>query len=728
MDNPSILAILKLILFFNNNKINMTQFNSNSQQSTKNKNIYWLIGGGCLIALCLACIIFLGVAGYFIYLNEESTPTAVSEMEATREQLATRRGEDAVPATPTTAIGRNPDATATPLATAAPPPTPNNTLTLNVPNDIDQQPIPDRAWRDLETLFSSSYPDHDYFETAVRLGKASLGERTVPTKTYQVGDRHTFHNGSAADIEAILMAVSDHAYFWIDETLELDQTAVSNAADRFETEYYPLIVNLFGDIWTPGIDNDPHFAILHIGEGTDDELGRFNSVDEYPATLYSDSNEQELLYMNLDSLSLGSDLYFGTLVHELQHLIQWYVDPGEALWVNEGLSQLAEIYVELETSDTIDYLEHPETRLNSWDSDEEFVYAHYAGSYLFMTYLWEQLGDAAIQEYARHPANGMAGVRAILQGYLPETTLEQFVADWAAATYLDDSAAGFRYHYQALDFKRPSFAESVTTAPFEHIADLEQFGVNYIDLDELRGQTTIRFAGSTLINLIDAAPQNGSQFWFAPAVDELNAQLTASFDLTSLSSATLKYAVWFELEEDYDYAYVSISTDGGATWDLLDPDNANVGEFGFAYNGYSDDNLSARNGWIKESVSLNAYVGQQVLIRFDVLTDSGVIGRGFAIDDISIPELNYSSDVETGADGWQSTGFVQSGWQLPQQWRVQLIQDGPEPTVENLPLDTLNQGEWIGEIGKGGAVLVIVPLTPFTSNPATYWLEIDTLP
>ncbi|MCA9921498.1 MAG: immune inhibitor A [Anaerolineales bacterium] len=694
------------------------------KQNNRNKFI-WIALGGCLVLfMCVGISATLGIAGYYYY--QETNATQISDVQITREQLATRRAEvSATPIPSKTAVSsdRVVDPTATPSHEPTGEPTPS--LALPVPDSIDQRPISEQAQADLSTLFDTEYPSNDYFEPAMRLGKDnSLGSRTIDAPTYQVGDTRTFFNGDQ-QIEATLTAVTEHTYFWVENGLDLEQTAVSDTAERFETDYYPYITSLFGDLWTPGIDNDPRFSILNTLDSAEDELGRFDSTDEYPRSLYSQSNQQEMLYMNMSTLELGSDLYFGTLVHELQHLIQWYVDPSETRWVNEGLSQLAEIYVGLETAETYDYLEAPQTQLNSWNNDDDEVYAHYAGSYLFMVYLWEQLGDTAVQEYARHPANGMSGVRAILAGYQPDISLEQFVADWAAANYLDDIMAGPRYYYETLDFHRPAFEAAVEEVPFETTTELSQYGVHYYDLNDLRGETTISFAGDTLADLTAAPPRSGSRMWFAPAINEMDAYLTGSFDLTELERATLKYATWYDLEEDYDYAYISVSTDNGVTWDLLPSDNTTIGEFGPAYNGRSATDPDARNGWIKESISLNAYVGQQVLIRFDVLTDSDIVGSGFAIDDIAIPELGYETDVETAANDWQATGFAPVGWQLPQQWRVQLIEEGPNPTVTNIPLDSLNQAQFTVEIGKGGGVLVITPLTPFIRETADYWLQIE---
>lgn len=713
-------------------------------QSPNNNRRIWLIIGGCLaVFICLGCLT-LGV-GYYLYveysdeiLSEFATATPErrdsephdDEEDPTRAPSGGREGQ----ITPTAAVAELPintpnapaTATAEPAATVAAVVT-DETIHVTIPDAIDQRPLLSRAQDDLTLLYSSNYPSHDYFETAVRLGNNNLGPRTLTTDVYGVGDTKEFYNDSSR-IDATLVVATEHVYFWVEDGLDLDQAELVEAADRFENEFYPQLVHLFGEVWTPGIDGDPRFSILHAQNGASDELGRFNSEDEYPTSLYRNSNQQELIYMNMGELTLGSNLYYGTLVHEVQHLIQWYLDPSETVWLNEGLSQLAELYVGFDdTAPSIDYLEQPDIRLNSWDYEDERVYAHYAGTYLFSVYLWEQLGEAATRELIRHPANGMASVWAILQGYQPDTTLEQFTAAWAAANYLDNDSAARPYYYQSLNLRQPYIAFKYNREePFlDRLEEMEQFGVHYIDLSDLRGETTIVFAGDTAVDLISSPPRSGEQVWYAPGIDDMNAQLTANFDLTGVAQATLKYAVWYELEEDYDYAYVSVSPDGGQTWEIVLPTHYTSGEFGPAYNGRSADRSDAIDGWLKQTVSLNNYVGQIVQVRFEVLTDSGVSERGFALDDIAIPELGYESNVEEGGDGWQADGFVQIGWQIPQKWSVLLIEEGPNPTVTTLALNQSNQGQWTLDIGKGGGVLVIMPQTAFTSETATYWLTVE---
>jgi len=699
----------------------MPPTNQPTRQSTN--NTIWLLLGGCLVVAIMAvCAFGVFATGAIVWLrydeqvNRGGVETAVSSLPPTVPVIPTATRPPASPPTSTAA-------SSAPTVEVPSLPTPLPIPAIIPPDTINQTAVTERSRQDLQTLLQTNYPPHDYFETSQRLTNNKTDERTITTPAYRLGDRQTFITDDG-DIQATLLGLTDHAYFWVEDGLNYNQKDVQTAADRLETEYYTRLVNLFGQEWQPGVDNDPHFTILHLaGSSHSSELGYFSSVDEYPRSLYTDSNEQEMVYLIMGNLELGEELYYGTLVHELQHLIQWYVDPNEATWLNEGLSQLAEIYVGFDTATPIDYTRRPETRLNSWDYDSDYVDAHYSAAYLYSVYLWEQLGEQAIQELSRHPGNGLAGINTILQGYAPDRSLTDFTADWVAANFLDDPAAGPRYNYETLDLGRPSFDWRIKQLPQTTTSQLDQFGVHYIDLD-VRGPLTITFAGDTVIPLIDSAPPSGEQMWYAPAQDETNAQLTAVFDLTGLTSATLNFAAWYDLEEEYDFAYLSVSQDDGQSWELLVPAHAASGEYGPAFNGRSDDTPDHRNGWVKEQISLNRYAGKQVMVRFEVLTDSAVSGRGFALDDIAIPELGYTNNAENNSPEWITNGFVQTGWQLPQLWSVQLIESGPAPTVTRLPLNELNQGQWSVEIGKGDATLAIIPLTPFIDQPANYWLTL----
>lgn len=428
-----------------------------------------------------------------------------------------------------------------------------------------------------------------------------------------------------------------------------------------------------------------------------------------------------MIYLNMSRLDVGSDLYYGTLAHELQHLIQWNLDRNEEVWLNEGLSQLAEKIAGLDTAETIAYLQQPGIRLDRWDYDEATVHAHYAASYLYMVYLWEQLGSHALAELARHPANGLAAVAVVLAGYLPNSSLETFSANWAVANYLDNPTLGASYGYTTLDLSPPFLENRARQLPFETTAAANQFGVHYIDLD-FDGAATIAFAGDTLADLIASPPPGSGPLWFAPGASNSHATLTADVALSEAPTAVLEFDAWYDLEADWDFVYLSASADGGQSWSLLYPQQAVSGEFGPAFGRRSAEATGQTNEWVHESISLARFAGRPLRLRFQLLTDADNPSIGFALSNLQITGLQSANPR------WQAEGFVQTEWQLPQRWSVRLIVEGESATVVSLTLDDLNRAQLPVTLGTEGGVLVVMPQTSFVEGTADYWLKIDPAP
>ncbi|MFO7536553.1 MAG: immune inhibitor A [Chloroflexota bacterium] len=719
------------------------------EKQTKKRAFWpWLVS--CLLLGCCCGLLVLG-AGFWLLEESGEWDPFVSELWEWQEATpwpapaATRTAvSGGLSAPEITAVVPLVEREATP--TTAPPPV--SRLRQPPPDRIEQRPPAPRATVDLGRLYRLTFPPHDYYETAVRLGGHPLGPRQVGEASYRLGDRQTFFLEDV-EVEAELLVIGQQAAFWVERGVNVDLAELREVSRRLDTTLYPRLVALFGQPGGGGLDENGRFAILHTRLGLGLELGYFTSVDLYPASLFETSNEQAMVYLNVDELEVGSELYYGTLVHEIQHLIQGNVDPNEKAWLDEGLSQLAELYLDFYTVDTLPYLEAPGISLNLWPTDEEEADAHYAASYLFAVYFWEQLGETAVQELARHPANGIASVWSVLQGFAPERPLPHFVADWAVANLLDDPDAGPVHYYENLLLTEyPATVHTASVLPEALTSSLPPFGVDYIALD-VSGPIVISFAGDTAVALSSSPPPEGRCYWLAPPMNDTAASLAGTFDLTGLTQATLTFDTWFDLEPGWDFAYVTISTDGGESWSLLRPHYASAGEFGPGFTGYSGDigdsladtipDTIGHGGWLSESIVLDAYVGQVVEIRFEVLTDYAILGRGFAVDNIAIPELGHFSGAElacshdgqqgtqAAVEGWQGQGFAATGWQLPQKWALRLVtwgNEGRTPTVTPLLLDELNQGEWTVTLGNEGGVLVVTAVTPFTEAEANYWLSV----
>jgi fibronectin type 3 domain-containing protein len=97
--------------------------------------------------------------------------------------------------------------------------------------------------------------------------------------------------------------------------------------------------------------------------------------------------------------------------------------------------------------------------------------------------------------------------------------------------------------------------------------------------------------------------------------------LASSVNLTGAVRPALRFWHRHDLEQDYDFAQVEISTNGGATWSLLP---------GARYTG-------ARMAWARDQLDLSPYIGQaDVRLRFRITTDFSVVRDGWTVDDVRV--------------------------------------------------------------------------------------------
>jgi bacillopeptidase F len=88
----------------------------------------------------------------------------------------------------------------------------------------------------------------------------------------------------------------------------------------------------------------------------------------------------------------------------------------------------------------------------------------------------------------------------------------------------------------------------------------------------------------------------------------------------------LQFKQWYELERNYDYGHVFVSTDG-VNW----------------VQKLRVNNLS--NGWIDGEVNLSEYAGQRIYIAFNLTTDGSVVKQGWYLDDVKLTDTPLPAPV-----------------------------------------------------------------------------------
>jgi immune inhibitor A len=553
---------------------------------------------------------------------------------------------------------------------------------------------------------------------------------------YETGDSAIFwyknhDNDDNVQIKATLRYRSDQLNLWFQDGVEVESEVLNQAATRIEEEIFPTSRKLFGIEWQPGIDGDSRVNILHLDELGGGVIGYFSQADEFVTEVNPFSNERELIYLSNERAPVASDMYFHVIAHEMQHMIHWNVDPNEEVWIGEGLSELSSFLNGFSESDYVErFMDQPDVQLTDFQYEGPEADAHYGASFLFFEYFLEQYGEEAIRALVSQISNGIASIEQALLDIDPGKDFNDLFARWLAANYLDyrlDNNDG--YSYENLELPEIYTPSTIKRFPASGEAIVHQYGADYLRISNNQPVTFV-FTGTRQVGMFGAEPHSGQYAWSSFPSDNSDLTLTREFDLSGVESPSLNFWTWYELEDGWDYGYVTVSTDGGETWTPLETSsstnsNPQGNSFGPSLTGISG--VGDTPVWTRETADLSPFAGQNIHLRFEVINDDTVHGQGFVIDDVEIPELSFKDDFENKNGTWISEGFVRHTNVLPQQFVLQSIMlsdDGFE--VRQLDLDSSQRGEWILPLGQefSEAVIIIAGITPVTSRPAGYYYEI----
>jgi immune inhibitor A len=622
-------------------------------------------------------------------------------------------GAGTMPATTATAPPATPAITA-----AVQPPTvvPRPPLTSSGPNAGALVPEPPRA---------------DRFDLARRYRgiDVPLPQPTIASRNEQVGARRDFwvvqtDPPRSFQVSATLRAVSEHAYLYVQDDTGVSDADMRRAADDFDSKVYPSVTRMFGAPAPAAVDPDPRITILHVRLPS--VGGYFTDIDQMPTTLVPISNERRMIYIDLRAGPPGTASYPGLVAHEFQHLIHQGLNPNAEAWINEGLSEVANETVGGEGGTSLKaYRDAPGTQLTDWAASGSNA-AHYGTSHAFLRYLLRLYGG--LDNGGALAAKGGLGVNEV-QRYLREGNyaagFEDVFADWLVAGYLNLPGDG--------RFSNPGADTKVRTILRPRDGDdgddsVNQFGADYFEIAPSGRDLVFSFKGDTTIKQVPNEPAAGSGQWWSGRGDSIDTTLTRTLDLRQVSKATLQFKTWFDIERGYDYAYVCVSTDGGKSWQAqrgrqttdFDP----LGQaYGPGYTGVSGGGRAP--AWVDESIDLTPYAGQQVLVRFEYVSDEAAAAAGFAVDDISVPEIGFSDDAESD-NGWQASGFTRLTAPLTQRYIIQFVyDDGGGWKAARVEVDAAGQAEVRipGNLSRAG--VIVAGATYGTNLPAAYRWELD---
>ena len=568
----------------------------------------------------------------------------------------------------------------------------------------------------------------DYYRLAKRLIPGTKDVDRVVKRhagTLKAGHRATFKlvdldSGRLYESEFELRLVTPHAYWFVEDGVRADQKDIEWSAKEFEDRIYPTVTGVFGNEWTPGVDGDPHLYVINAhlrGVG-----GYFSTADEYPKEIRPVSNEIEAIYINARYLPIGTDVFSYVIAHELQHAIHWNADPTEETWVNEGLSELAMSIVGYPDSSVQEFRRAGPTSLTQWPANHVGGAENYGAASLFMHYLTEQYGGQEdLRPLLEEASDGIRGVDAYLEEGGHGVAFTDVFRDWAVANLLDEDIG--RFGYSELDFQVPVY-ESLKGGGELSVAT-PQYANQYVRLEALPTAARLTFHGDETVALLPV--DTGDGCWWSNNGDVIDSTLTAHLDLRRVEHPVLDFQVWFAIEEDWDFAYLEVSGNDGQTWAILETpltssDDLLEVSFGPGYTGDSD-------GWQDESIALDRWSRQQILVRFQYITDAAVHDHGLCLRNIRVAGSDADSELEAE---WVPDGFVWTNNLARQSFMVQVVYEG-DAQADNralrMELDEANKGDFILESGPGikRIVAVIQPMAPSTRMPSSYTLRLETI-
>ncbi|GAB3964916.1 immune inhibitor A domain-containing protein [Plantactinospora veratri] len=278
-----------------------------------------------------------------------------------------------------------------------------------------------------------------------------------------------------------------------------------------------------------------------------------------------------------------------------------------------------------------------------------------------------QIGDSGlwIRDYTTEPENGGLGVFAHEYGHdlgLPDLY----------DTQGGDNGVGF-WSLMASGSWLNEGKQEIGTKPgyMDPWSKLYLGWLNYSTVDWDSGTTyaTLGAAGdtdglaqATVVNLPGQevtipynTPFAGEREWWSGTGDNLNNTLTRTLDLSGATSASVNAKAWYEIEENFDYLFAEVSTDGGSTWAKLTNPLIEPGEAGI--------DGSTNDEWVDLNYDLAAYLGKTVQFRYRYQSDNGTNFAGAFFDNISLVKNGtpvWTDGAETEQPEWTARGFTRS--------------------------------------------------------------------
>gem|GEM_PF-5397346 len=341
-------------------------------------------------------------------------------------------------------------------------------------------------------MFERSFIRGKTFDTLIEGQLASVGD----SQNFWVLDS----SNSYVEKSATCKKVSDHCYIFLEDDKAIPDEQIELLVRRFEMEagIRERLRDKFGSEFSPGIDVDDKIYILLCDMGTFGQShyatndntttsdkrfpidGYYSYLDELPKTVFSSSNQKEIIYLNTDLFRFFPDneVKFNPVYNVLSreyfrmiHFNEEYIshnlgtigssipdDGVEEIWVDYGLAfyatrvatgKIDQRYIEAATRRPFNsFIMFEESLANIACSDSDL-----ALSGLFFMYLDQVKGQGVgdnqlIKDIVKEPDDGISAIDSRITSDITEV-----VHDFLKAVYIDDSRISSKYDIYGVELE-----------------------------------------------------------------------------------------------------------------------------------------------------------------------------------------------------------------------------------------------------------------------------------
>lgn len=524
-------------------------------------------------------------------------------------------------------------------------------------------------------------------------------ENIYPTDTDYFGDED-FHDGSnsllADDLEAWGYIENNETYFYDPDGKTI--IMISNIGDEsyYDDTYPNYIAGFYWGLYEQDFDRnimniDAYDFVHRVGEAENPDC---------PWWVEGDVKNRPNLIESI-------------IAHEYQHLIHadWFLD--DQTFMNEACSLFAEPLCgyELDLGQVDWFLATPDNSLTSWgEQGGKNILADYGAAFLWALYLTDHYGFYFLQDYVLanwyyedpywyYDPDFPTEPKARITELLPKgVDFNEAFHDWRIANLIHSDYHGSDKYNYVLDELRAFTGNDNQYLNWDEMQPLEIMEVEgnqipWTSAEEEFGETLsledppdaplgwptgystllpystdyIRFPDLSKLNIFKFDGDDNAfipkgpgwtfdgEEWNSGAYDLINTIIGTKIPVGANGLLTLD--TYWDIEYDWDFGFVQISTDDGATWITLEDNEGYVQDID-EYQGQHPDvleNLPGLTGWSEEYVSLtfdlSDYAGEEIYLGFRYVTDWMYAYPGWTLIDVwisgdGIPLYNIEEDLE----------------------------------------------------------------------------------